>query len=163
MKKKSTSTTPREWVCFDKELANIMPTSEVNNNHTQCNLFVFVFVSLHTVFQTNWRSAIMIMTVPIYNSILYHNPENNSLNNHRHNLGRIMGVTNFSLRTSHVRNKGKSGSYQSLIYTHPFPHSEPNFFFYLPLLKSTAKKNYSWAEKILYPYPSYVTPPSVLT
>jgi len=74
-----------------------MPTSEINNNHTQCKLLLLVFVSLLTVFQTNLTSAIMFMIVPIYKSMWYHNPENDSLNNHRHNLGGIMGIRNFNL------------------------------------------------------------------
>jgi hypothetical protein len=42
-----------------------------------------------------------------------------------------MGITNFNLRRSQVRNNGKiglNGSNQSLIYIHPFAPLPPNFF-----------------------------------
>lgn len=164
MKKKSTSTTPKEWVCFNKELANIMPTSEINNNHTQCKLFLLVFVFLRTVFQTNWTSAVMFMIVPIYKSTWYHNPENSSLNNHMHNLGGVTGIRNFNLQTNHVRNRGKIGLNKSFIYIYTplFPPST-QFLFLFASIQINIQKNYSWVEKILPPHPSYLTPPSVLT
>jgi hypothetical protein len=49
-----------------------------------------------------------------------------------------MGITNFNLRSSHVRKMGKIRLNQSLIYIHPFPHSP--YFFYLPLFNCVTKK-----------------------
>ena len=156
MKKKSTSTTPREWVCFDKELANIMPTSEINNNHTQCKLFVLVSVSLHTALQTNWTSAIMFMIVPIYKSTWYHNPENNNLNNQRYNLrggGEIKGIRNFNLWTNHVRN-GENWFEQFLNIHTPLSPLNPISFLFASI-QINSQKNYSWVEKILLLHPVY--------
>jgi len=100
------------------------------------------------------------MIVPIYKSTWYHNPANNSLNNHTHNLGggsRVLGILIYKHITLET---GKIGLNKSLIYIHPFPHSQPNLF---ASVQINSQKNYSWVEKILPPHPSYVTPPSVLT
>jgi len=42
------------------------------------------------------------------------------------------GIRNFNLR-SQVKKTGKIGLNNSLIYTHPFLHSHPNFYLPLPL------------------------------
>jgi hypothetical protein len=65
-----------------------MPTSKINNNHMQCKLFLFVLVSPHTVFWTNWTCVMMMMMMILstYKCAWCHNPENNNLNNHSHEI-----------------------------------------------------------------------------
>jgi hypothetical protein len=93
------------------------------------------------------------MTVLIYKSTWYHNPENNSFYNHRHNLGplppKLSGVLGILIYEQIILETGKIGLNKSFVYVHPFPHSQPNFFASIHI---NSQKNYRAFHNVLRDY-----------
>jgi hypothetical protein len=73
---------------------------------------------------------------------LYNLQYNRNLANNTEGVKSTTGISNVHLRRRHVRKKGKIGLNQSLYWCASFHRSHFNFFLYLPLFDSVAKKQF---------------------